>query len=202
LESLDTGQVQDRLEALESLHHEVMAGSSSFCHNTGRVLIQIMKELVRAYGNLEAQLILAHDFRAAATGNRFVVRRMLSQHHLLEMPEEWNQLAFDNHVHDAHTKGRKSPSHLIMDAWIKGLRKLNVIYYNFVEETAVTELLRAADIMNIKIRVGVEYLVSFHNRTIQLVWQPRGFSDWPEMLSFFKSNICQNLMLLDGKPRA
>ncbi len=44
------------------------------------------------------------------------------------MPEEWNQVSFDDHVHDSNTKGRKSPSHLIMDAWIKGIRRLIVIY--------------------------------------------------------------------------
>jgi len=30
--------------------------------------------------------------------------------------EEWNQISFDDHVHDANTKGRKSSTHLIMDA--------------------------------------------------------------------------------------
>ena len=33
--------------------------------------------------------------------------------------EDWNQIAFDDHVHDVNTKGRKSSTHLIMDAWIK-----------------------------------------------------------------------------------
>jgi hypothetical protein len=27
----------------------------------------------------------------------------------VEMPEAWNQVSFDDHVHDANTKGRKSP---------------------------------------------------------------------------------------------
>ena len=42
-------------------------------------------------------------------GNRASSVRELRRYHLLEMPEEWNQIAFDDHVHDANTKGRKTP---------------------------------------------------------------------------------------------
>ena len=68
------------------------------------------------------------------------MRHFLNTYHLLEMPEEWNQLTLDHHVHDANTKGRKNPTHLIMDAWIKGIRYLTVIYYNYVEPAAAREL--------------------------------------------------------------
>ncbi|MDR2077028.1 MAG: hypothetical protein LBP61_08910 [Desulfovibrio sp.] len=197
LDTLDTGQAQDRIEALRALRAEVLAApSSSFRYNTARVLIQIMKDLVRAHGNTAAQLRLAHDFRAAATGNRLVVRRMLRQYHLLEMPETWDQLAFDHHVHDANTKGRKSPTQLIMDAWIKGLRTLDVVYYNFVEAAAVAELLQAAEIMGITVRVGIEFQPRFRDRFVQIVWQPRGFEDWHDMLAFFQGKDCQDILAL------
>ena len=195
LDTLEEGQVQDRIAALQALHTEVLSASgSSFRYNTGRVLIQIMKNLIREHGNTERQLRLAHDFRRAATGRRGVVRAMLRRYYLLEMPESWNQIAFDNHVHDANTKGRKSPTHLIMDAWIKGLRKLDVLYYNFVEPMAVAELLQAADIMDIKVRVGVEFQARFRDRFVQLTWQPRGFRDWRDMLDFFQEKPTQHLM--------
>lgn len=64
---------------------------------------------------------------------------MLARYHLPEMPEEWNQLAFDDHVYDANTLGRKSPTHLIMDAWIKGLRSLTVAYEYWVQPEAARE---------------------------------------------------------------
>ena len=195
LDTLDSGQVQDRIEALRALHTEVLAApASSFRNNTGRVLIQIMKSLVRAHGDPAAQLRLAHDFRSAATGKRRIVRQMLRRYFLLEMPEAWNQIAFDNHVHDANTKGRKSPTQLIMDAWIKGLRKLDVVYYNFVEPQAVTELLQAADIMGIRVRIGVEFQARFRCRFVQFTWQPRGFTDWRAMLAFFQEKPTQHLM--------
>ncbi|MDL2316853.1 hypothetical protein LJC59_07230 [Desulfovibrio sp. OttesenSCG-928-A18] len=195
LDTLEAGQVQDRINALRALHDEVLySASSSFRYNTGRVLIQIMKGLIRAHGKLDEQLRLAHDFRAAATGKRRIIRKMLRRYYLLEMPESWNQVAFDNHVHDANTKGRKSPTHLIMDAWIKGLRKLDVVYYNFVEPSAVSELLQAADIMDIKVRIGVEFQAQFRNRLVQFVWQPRGFNDWRDMLDFFQEKPTLHLM--------
>lgn len=120
--SLETGKAADRLSALRSLHDEAMnIAHSALRRNTARVLLQIMKELVREQGNHTRQLDLAHDFRMAVSGKSRIVRRELQRYHLLEMPEAWNQIAFDDHVHDAHTKGRKTPTHLIMDAWIKGI---------------------------------------------------------------------------------
>ena len=113
------------------------------------------KDMVRLQGDPLEQLKLAHDFRKAALGTPRVVRRMLARYHLPEMPEAWNQQAFDHHVHDANTKGRKSPTHLVMDAWLKGLRFITVVYYNTVDPEAASELLRAARIMGITVRIGI-----------------------------------------------
>ena len=196
LDSLESGdRVEDRLNALQNLHDEVLyTTSGDFRYNTGRVLIQIMKNLIRAHGNYTEQLKAAHDFRKTAGGRRRVVRAMLHRHHLVEMPEEWNQPTFDNHVHDANTKGRKSPTHLIMDAWIKGIRELNVVYYNFVEQSAVEELLRAAAIMGTKVRVGVEFQARFRGGHVQIIWEPRGFADYREMLAFLEEKPTQHLL--------
>ncbi len=175
LESLEVGRVDERLGALRSLRDEVMSASGgALPRNTARVLVQIMKDLARAHGNYQLQLQLAHDFRRATTGNPRVIRTLLRRYHLLEMPEEWNQASFDDHVHDVNTKGRKSSSHLIMDAWIKGIRRLRVIYYNHLEAKFAVELLEAADIMGITIRIGVEYSVRLYDRYAQIIWVARG----------------------------
>lgn len=178
LNSLEEGGASERILALRSLHSEVVfAADSTFRRNTGRVLIQIMKDLVRAWGDPARQLMLARDFRKAATGKRRTVRSMLRRYHLLEMPESWDQETFDNHVHDANTKGRKTPTHLIMDAWIKGIRSLTVIYYNYTEAHAVDELFRAASIMGITIRLGIEFRAQFRGRFIEFIWEPGGLKD-------------------------
>ena len=110
------------------------------------------------------------------------------------MPEEWNQIAFDDHVHDANTKGRKTPTHLIMDAWIKGIRRLTVIYYNYVPPEAASELLEAGEIMGITIRIGISVGAQFRGRNIRLIWVPRGFCDARDFLSFLSEPAVRAFM--------
>ncbi len=185
LKSLEAGGVDDRLNALRSLRDEIMNMTGGLLPvNSARVLLQIMKELVRAHGDNQRQLRLAHDFRAAVKGNPRIIRTFLKRYHLLEMPENWNQISFDDHVHDANTKGRKSSSHLIMDAWIKGIRRLRVIYYNYLEARVAVELIEAAQIMGINLRIGIEFSARFRNKYVQLIWVPRGFSDAQDFLCF------------------
>ena len=197
LDSLEAGQAEDRLLALRTLYDEVLnSAQTSLRRNTARVLIQVMKELVRAHGDERRQLMLAHDFRRAARGMPRIVRQLLERYHLVEMPEEWSQLSFDHHVHDANTKGRKNPTHLIMDAWIKGIRHLTVVYYNFVEPEAAREILRAADIMGVSVRIGIELSAPFHGRFVRFIWVPRGFPDADGFLEFLAEPPVRHLMEL------
>lgn len=190
LRNLEAGaaQAKDRLLALEVLYDEVLNSAHSLLRrNTARVLMQIMKDMVRAHGNRLEQLKLAHDFRRVVHGTPRIVRKMLARYHLPEMPESWNQLAFDDHVYDANTKGRKTPTHLIMDAWIKGIRDITVGYEYFVPSEAARELLRAAEITGITVRIGMEFQVPFYNKFANLFWIPRGFSSNEDFLEFLHS---------------
>ena len=189
------GHAQDRLQALQSLYDVVLTTArGALRRNTARVLIQTMKELVRAHGNERKQLMLAHDFRLAAIGNPRIVRRLLQRYHLLEMPENWSQLTFDHHVHDANTKGRKTSTHLLMDAWLKGVRYLTVIYYNYVEPEAARELMEAAEIMGISVRIGLEFASPFRGRYVHFIWVPRGFTSAKDFLEFLTEAPVQHLM--------
>ena len=195
LSSLEVGGVDDRINALYSLRHEVIdTAEGPLAKNTARVLLEIMKDLVRAHGYYRKQLELAHEFRRTASGKPRIVRQQLRHYHLLEMPEEWNQIAFDDHVHDANTKGRKSSTHLIMDAWIKGIRRLRVIHYNYIEPRFAAELLEAARILDIDIRIGIEFSSRYINKYAQLIWVPRGFSDVQSFLCFLAEPPVINLM--------
>lgn len=187
LGSLEAGKSTDRLKALRSLRDEVfLSATTYFQNNTARVLMQIMKELIRNRGNEAVQLKLAHDFRLTSTGKPRVVRTELNKFHLLEMPEDWNQFAFDDHVHDANTKGRKSPTHLVMDAWIKGIRFLTVVYYNYVDPAVVEELLEAANILNLRIRIGIEVSSRFRGKYVRITWEPHGFTDSQSFQEFLR----------------
>jgi hypothetical protein len=187
LDSLEVGQVDDRLNALRMLRAEAIDTTGGpMPKNTARVLLQLMKDLVRFQGTYPRQLALAHDFRTAVSGKPRIVRRLLKRYRLLEMPEQWHQLTFDDHVHDVNTKGRKTPTHLIMDAWIKGIRRLRIIHYNFIEPRFAAELLSAAKIMDMDIRIGIEFSARFRGRYIQLIWVPRGFADTQDFLCFLE----------------
>lgn len=195
LGSLETGQAGDRIKALGSLRDEVFLSSRTFYQkNTARVLLQIMKELVRCRNNELRQLKLAHDFRIVSTGNPLRVRAELAKYHLVEMPEAWNQIAFDDHVHDANTKGRKSPTHLVMDAWIKGIRHLTVVYYNYVRPEVIEELIEASAILDIKVQVGIEISTRFRDKYARFTWEPHGFNDNRSFLKFLGEDAVIALM--------
>lgn len=192
--SLERHSVEDRLHTLRALRDEVFVSSGTELRkNRARVLLQIMKDLVRAEEE-EIQLQLARDFREAATGNPRAIARQLLKYHLVEMPEEWNQIAFDDHVHDANTKGRKSATHLIMDAWIKGIRRLRVIYYNYVLPEVALELSEAAEIMDVDVRVGIEYCARFRGRYVRFIWTPRGFNDAGDFVEFLNGPKIREFM--------
>ena len=195
LESLEAGKADERISALRCLRDEVMhRGEAHMRKNAARVLLEIMKEMVRTRDNKLRQLKLAHDFRMAVIGKPRAIRSLLRRYHLLEMPEEWNQLSFDHHVHDSNTKGRKSPSHLIMDAWIKGIRNLTVIYYNYVQPKAAEELMEAAEIMGVTVRIGIEFSARFYGSYIQLIYAPTGFSDAKDFISFLADRRMKSFM--------
>jgi hypothetical protein len=195
LSSLEIGGLDDRLSALRSLRAEVLdTAEGPMPRNTARVLMQIMKDIIRARGDFRRQLELAHDFRITVSGKPRLVRKQLKRHHLLEMPEEWNQISFDDHVHDINTKGRKSSTHLIMDAWIKGIKRLRVVYYNYVEPRFAAEILEAARIMDIDIRIGIEFSARFRNKYINLIWAPRGFPDSQAFLCFLEEPMVGEIM--------
>ncbi|MEG6552151.1 hypothetical protein V6C53_18115, partial [Desulfocurvibacter africanus] len=203
LGSLETGEAADRLTALRALREEVLTTAQGVLRkNTARVLLSIMKDLVRARGDEIRQLMLARDFRAAATGKPRVVRAFLRHYHLLEMPEEWNQLAFDDHVHDANTKGRKSATHLIMDAWIKGIRRLMVIYYNHVRPEVAAELLESAAIMGVSVQIGLEYSAVHRGRYAKIIWVPSGLDEPGDFQDFLTKPAMAELMALGREASA
>ncbi|BBD07726.1 hypothetical protein [Desulfovibrio ferrophilus] len=195
LGSLESGEAVERLAALRTLRDEILtAPQSAMRYNTSRVLLQIMKELVRSKGNDLKQLQLAHDFRLCVSGKPRMIRDQLEKYHLLEMHEDRKQLAFDDHVHDAYSKGRKTPSHLVMDAWIKGLRKVTLIYYNHIPTKVAWEVLNAAEIMGLSVRICVELRARHMGRYVKLLWTPRDLTEAEDFMGFLKTSSVQELM--------
>ncbi|WP_319466325.1 hypothetical protein [uncultured Pseudodesulfovibrio sp.] len=203
LSSLESDQASDRIKALTALRDETHAAArGSMRKNRARVLIQIGKELIRAKGNTQRQLGLAHDFRTAALGKTSFLRKQLKKYHLLEMPEAWNQVTFDDRVHDANSKGRKSATHLIMDAWVKGIRHLTVVYYDFMEPDVAKELFASARILGISVRIGIEYKARFGDRFVKIVWDPKDLQEESDICGFFGQERVRELMTLGREVQA
>jgi hypothetical protein len=203
LESLKSDQASERTKSLIALRDETLtAAKGAMRNNRARVLVQIGKELVRAKGDRCRQLALAHDFRRAAAGKVAFLRAQMRRYHLLEMPEEWNQITFDDRVHDANSKGRKSATHLVMDAWIKGIRYLTVVYYDCVDLPVARELLASAAILGIKVRIGIEYRAMHRGRFIKIVWCPGGLRDDCDIESLFRVDAVRELMEQGREARA
>ncbi len=198
LSSLKQGAIQDRLNALKILHDEVMYFSTGKMRtNTARVLVQIMKELVRAKGNERRQLCLARDFRVTTPGKERTVYAQLKKYHLIPVPEDSSHFSFDDHVHDANTKGRKSATHLVLDAWIKGIKNLTVVYYNYVELEVAEELLQAAEILGLQIRIGIQFTTLFRQKYVNIIWEPN-FSTTPDYIDFLQQPDI-NILMEQGK---
>ncbi len=183
LGSLDDGSANERIDALRAVRQEALHNRSDLLPvNTARVLIEVLKDMVRSVGDTPRQADLARDFLEAATGKPRLVRRLLKRYHLLELPEEDTHIAYDHRVYDASSTGRKTPTHLILDAWLKGIRFLGVVYYNHVPPHAADELLQAGEIMGVKVHVGVDLTARFRGRPARILVFPRGFNTRQEYL--------------------
>ncbi len=203
LDKLDVGKSEERLIALQALYDDVLnSAKTDYRRNTARILVEIMKDIVRNHGKVQHQLQLAHSFRRAAQGNPYVVRFFLDYYGLVEMPEKWNQLVFDHNIHDLHSHGSKNPTHLIMDAWLQGIRYLTIVYYNYVEEDVAFEILKAAEIVGIQARIGIEFSVPFNDKFIQFVWSPRYAAHSDIFLQFLQDPPMQRLLQMGRQSSA
>ncbi len=179
-----------RIEALQVLVHHVWHSKNlSMPINTARVQIALMKNAVKLRGNRRAQLELMSDFARASYGQTSVIRRLLRELDLIEVPEtgadlSQMRLGWDDHVHDSMTEGRKSPSQLVLDAFIKGISRITVAYYDVAERQTYEEIFMAGRILGIRVQIGIEFSVGRKCERVHYLYVPP--QDWEyEALSHF-----------------
>jgi hypothetical protein len=161
--------------------------------NTARVQVQLMKECIQARGRRRRQLELMSDFSVASYGSEPVIRRLLREHGLIEVPEDGRNLAelnlaFDDHVHDSLSQGRKTPCQLLLDAFIKGMGRVCLAYYDLSDPRVFQEALEAGRLLGIEVEVGVEFSVGPKGNRVHymLVMPTMGSSD--QALAFLASH--------------
>lgn len=168
----------ERLDALAVLVHQAWhAKTLSMPINTARCQIALMKECVQAQGDLRRQLELMSDFTRASYGQETVIRRLLKELDLIEVPEDGKQLkeldlAWDDHVHDMMSQGTKTPSQLLVDAFVKGVSRLTVAYYDLSDPRLFEEALEAGRILGVEVEVGVEFSVGDKGQRLHFMYLP------------------------------
>ena len=154
-----------RLHALKTLIKlSLHAKTVSMPLNTARVQTKIMKEVIKNLDNKRKQMEMIADFTLVSYGQEAVIRRFLKNLKLLEVPEKGMplkelDLGWDDHLHDYFSEGRKNPSQLILDAFIKGISRLTIAYYDIPDQDAIFESMEAGRILGIEISIGIEFSV-------------------------------------------
>lgn len=155
----------ERIEALQTLMHHIRYSENvAMPINTARVQLALMKNAVKMKTNRRAQLEMMSDFTWASTGKGRAIRQLLRELDLIEVPETTQKLSeqmlsWDDHLHISMSEGRKSPTLLVVNAFIKGLSRFTVSFYDFSDMQKIEEIFLACDIMGIRGQVAVEFSV-------------------------------------------
>ncbi len=165
LHYLESEQHRERIHALRLLEEQTLHSKNlAMPLNTARVQLALMKEAVKNRENKRRQLELLQDFSISSYGQPAIIRKYLDELNIIELPENGKRLAdmdmgWDNHVHDNSSYGRKTPSQLIIDAFIKGISRITVAFNLLSDHGNLEEMLEAGNILGIRINLAVEFSV-------------------------------------------
>ncbi|MHC1704871.1 MAG: hypothetical protein AB9846_13260 [Tenuifilaceae bacterium] len=161
--SLDSASYNQRIHALSLLaEHIIYSRSLKMPLNAARVQLALMKEVVKNRDNKRVQLELMRDFTVSSFGHTRTIRQYLKKLDIIEVPETGEELkdlkmGWDFHVHDSTSYGRKLPTQLIIDAFIKGISEITIAYNNLDQKDAIKEVLEAGRILGIKVNIALEF---------------------------------------------
>ncbi len=162
---LGSNKCSERLSALRMLTHQVLHSKSiKMPLNTARVQMALMKEAVKSRENKRAQMERLRDFSASSFGHPRVIRRYLKEMNIIEVPETGAPLkdlhmGWDPHVHDNSSYGRKNPTQLIIDSFIKGLSEITIVYNTLEHIEIINEAIEAGSILGISVNIGLEFSI-------------------------------------------
>jgi len=191
VQQLESEKYEERLQALERIVYESLhAKNVDMPLNTARVQAALMKDAVKFRGNLRKQCEFVMDFTRASYGQPTVIREFLKRIMIIEVSEKSKklcemELGWDGHVHDNLSEGRKTPSQVLLDAFIKGLSEVTLAYYDFTDEKILTEALKAGEILGIRVRIGIEFSVGKATEREHFMYLIPHFTRIEEVVNFF-----------------
>ena len=202
-QKLFRSDVQNRLHALKTLvAFSLHAKTISMPLNTARVQTEIMKEAVKNIRNRRRQMEMIADFSLASYGHEATIRRFLREMRRLEVPETGQPLkkldmGWDAHVHDNLSEGRKTPSQLVLDAFIKGISRLTLAYYDIPHRDIIFEAMESGRILGVEVSIGIEFSVGRRTRRKHFLFLPPAVT-YDAFLEFFNLNCAALAHFYDG----
>ncbi len=189
--SLESANYNERVHALNLLaEHIIYSRSLSMPLNAARVQLALMKEVVKNRDDKRVQLELMRDFSVSSFGHPRKIRNFLRKLDIIEVPETGKELkdlkmGWDFHVHDSTSYGVKLPIQLIIDAFIKGISELTIVYNNLDREEAVKEVLEAGRILGIKVNIALEFSALTNGMRFHYLYILPNFSSEKERFKTF-----------------
>jgi hypothetical protein len=189
---LESEQHRERIHALRLLGEQTShAKNLTMPLNTARVQIALMKEAIKSRDNKRRQLECLHDFTVSSFGQPSVIRACLDELGIIELPETGQRLAdmdrgWDLHVHDNSSYGRKTPSQLVIDAFIKGISEITVAFNQLDSRGNIEEVLAAGDILGVRVAIGAEFCLCTQDRRFHFMYLLPPFRTGAELAAFFE----------------
>jgi hypothetical protein len=201
---LESEHHAERIHALRLLQEQTShAKNITMPLNTARVQLALIKEAIKSRDNKRRQLELLHDFTVCSYGQPSVVRRHLDEMGIIELPETGQRIAdmdkgWDLHVHDNSSYGRKTPSQLVIDAFIKGISGITVAFNHLKTLGNIDELLSAGDILGVRVNIGAEFSVLSGGHRFHLMFLLPSLRTGAELERFFAQHTADLAFFMNG----
>ncbi|HRZ90803.1 MAG TPA: hypothetical protein P5117_15085, partial [Spirochaetia bacterium] len=171
--------------------------------NTARVQLGLIKEAIKHKGDRRRQLELLQDFSVSSHGQQSVIRKLLAELNVVELPETDSRLknldaGWDDHVHDTATSGRKNPTQLLIDAFIKGISELTIAYGSIDSIDLMKEAVDAGRILGIRVNLALEFSIQTQGRRFHFLGTLPRFKNGKEAGRWFKERSRGFRDILDG----
>ncbi len=191
---LDSRHSSARLDALRRMADVAFRSSNiDYPLNTARVQSALVKEVVKHRSNKRRQLELLYDFSMSTRGQHQIIRKLCDELNIIELPEKGVRIGdlgygWDGQVHDTATSGRKNPTQLIIDAFIKGISWLTVGYGSASDREMMEETIEAGNILGLNVNIGFEFSVKVGGLQYHFMAQLPYCSTREELRAFFEAH--------------
>lgn len=191
---LESDKYKERLAALELLVDQILSSRAlEMPLNTARVQLALMKEAVKNKDNKRIQLERLRDFSISSFGQPRLIRKYLNELNIIEAPETGQPLkdldmGWDPHVHDNSSYGRKTPTQLVIDAFIKGISQITVVYNSLSHIEIMFEAIEAGRILGINVDIGLEFSVGERGKRFFYIYRFPHFPTKEEFKEFIRAH--------------